>query len=281
MQKRLNNIIRLLCYFFTTINFNRNNKIYKKIHEHSFAYFFNDTQSNQINVHGVYEHEQLNEIKKIVKEKKTFLDIGANIGNHSIFFSKIFKSVYSFEPHPKIYPILNYNTKDIKNIKTYNFGLSDKKKNVLMTDGSHLGGSSINKIGKRKVKINKLDNIFKYKKIDFIKIDVEGHELEVLKGGEKLLNHNSAILNIEFNIKDFNRKNKIIKFLKKINYKYYYYYEVDENDFDGRAMSIPFKIFMILVRGIKEKKCTIKNINEFKINKKFEQNIICSKYALL
>ena len=281
MKKRLNNIIKLLSYFFTTINFNRNHNIYKKIHKHSFAYFFNDTQSNQINVHGVYEQEQLNEIKKLVKKKEKFLDIGANIGNHSIFFSKIFKKVYLFEPHPKIYPILKYNTKDIKNIKTYNFGLSDKKKIVLMTDGDHLGGSSIKKIGKRKVRINKLDNIFKYKKIDFIKIDVEVHELEVLEWGEKLLNYNSAILNIEFNVKDFNPKNKIIRFLKKINYKYYYYYEIDKSDFDGRAVTIPFKILMILVRGLKEKKCTIKNISEFKINQKVEQNIICSKYALL
>jgi FkbM family methyltransferase len=281
MKERLNNIIKLLCYFFTTINFNRNHNIYKKIHELSFAYFFNDTQSNQINVHGVYEHEQLNKIKKLVKKKEKFLDIGANIGNHSIFFSKIFKKVYSFEPHPKIYPILKYNTKDIKNIKTYNFGLSDKKKNVLMTDGDHLGGSSIKKIGKRKVRIDKLDNIFKYKKIDFIKIDVEGHELEVLKGGQKLLNYNSVILNIEFNIKDFNPKNKIIRFLKKINYKFYYYYEIDKSDFDVRAATIPFKILMILVRNLKEKKCTIKNISEFKINKKVEQNIICSKYPLL
>jgi FkbM family methyltransferase len=229
----------------------------------------------------VYEYEQLNKIKKLVKKKEKFLDIGANIGNHSIFFSKIFKKVYSFEPHPKIYPILKYNTKDIKNKKTYNFGLSDKKKNVLMTDGDHLGGSSIKKIGKRKVRIDKLDNIFKYKKIDFIKIDVEGHELEVLKGGQKLLNYNSAILNIEFNIKDFNPKNKIIRFLKKINYKFYYYYEIDKSDFDGRAATIPFKILMILVRNLKEKKCTIKNISEFKINKKVEQNIICSKYPLL
>lgn len=131
------------------------------------------------------------------------------------------------------------------------------------------------------MRIDKLDNIFKYKKIDFIKIDVEGHELEVLKGGQKLLNYNSAILNIEFNIKDFNPKNKIIRFLKKINYKFYYYYEIDKSDFDGRAATIPFKILMILIRNLKEKKCTIKNISEFKINKKVEQNIICSKYPLL
>ena len=96
MKERLNNIIKLLCYFFTTINFNRNHNIYKKIHEHSFAYFFNDTQSNEINVHGVYEHYQLNEIKKLVKKKVKFLDIGANIGNHSIFFSKIFSAFFRY-----------------------------------------------------------------------------------------------------------------------------------------------------------------------------------------
>ena len=51
--------------------------------------------------------------------------------------------------------------------------------------------------------------------------------------------------------------------------------------FNLPAFLITWVVTSILVRGIKEKKCTIKNINEFKINKKFEQNIICSKYALL
>ncbi len=143
-----------------------------------------------------------------------------------------------------------------------------------------MGGSSINASGIEKIKVNKLDNIFKNKKIDFIKIDVEGHELKVLNGAKKILNYNKAILNIEFDAKNFNKKNPIIKFLKKINYKYYYFYSYNKNDFDGRMRNILFKIVMILIRGIKDKKASIKNINKFKKDQIYGQNIICSKYKL-
>ena len=151
----------------------------------------------------------------------------------------------------------------------------------MISDGDHLGGSSINENGTTSIKGNKLDNIFKNEKIDFIKIDVEGHELKVLTGGKRLLNRNKAILSIEFDAKNFNKKNPIIKFLKKINYKYYYFYNYNKNDFDGRMRNILFKIVMIIIRGIKDKKTSIKNINKFKENQKYGQNIICSKYKLL
>lgn len=283
MKKKINDIIRLLCFYFTKLNFYKNRNYFKKVHKHSFAYFFNDTTSNQINLLGVYEYNELNEIINFIKNKNLCLDIGANIGNHSIFFSKFFKKVYSFEPHPKILPLLKYNVKNIRNIKIFNYGLSDKKKKILISDGNHhhLGGSSINASGITKIKVNKLDNIFKNKKIDFIKIDVEGYELKVLNGCKKILKHNSAILNIEFDAKDFNEKNSIIKFLKKNNYKYFYFYSYNKNDFDGKIRNILFKIIIIMIRGIKEKKASIKNINEFKKDQKYGKNIICSKYKLL
>ena len=44
----------------------------------------------------------------------TVLDIGANIGNHSLFFSNYFYKVLSFEPHPKIFKVLAINTEDKK-----------------------------------------------------------------------------------------------------------------------------------------------------------------------
>ena len=56
-------------------------------------------------------------MEKFINEKlpdsKNFsaLDIGANIGNHSVFLSKFFKKIHSFEPNPKTYDVLSLNSK--------------------------------------------------------------------------------------------------------------------------------------------------------------------------
>lgn len=52
----------------------------------------------------------------------TFIDIGANIGNHSIFFS-FFDSIISFEPNQFTYGILKLNLSNLDNAQAYNFGL--------------------------------------------------------------------------------------------------------------------------------------------------------------
>ena len=54
-----------------------------------------------------------------------------------------------------------------------------------------------NKYHQFNVKKNKLDNLIKSKNIGFIKIDVEGHELEVINGARKLIKENKPILLIE------------------------------------------------------------------------------------
>ena len=59
-----------------------------------------------LNLEGRYENSSLMLVEEFIKNKlpnakdKTALDIGANIGNHSIFFAKQFKYVYAFEPNP-------------------------------------------------------------------------------------------------------------------------------------------------------------------------------------
>jgi hypothetical protein len=65
------------------------------------------------------------------------------------------------------------------------------------------------------VKVKKLDD-YKFTKVDFIKIDVQSYEYEVLKGSKKPLEINSPILCVE---EDNIKNSKTIKFLKNHNYK--------------------------------------------------------------
>lgn len=132
-------------------------------------------------------------IPNLAQKLDVAIDVGANIGFYSYYLSKIFKTVHSFEPIENISKDLVNYTSINKNISLHNYALSDtnesalisvplvKNKNVL-----NYGYASLtNKFDKTKeIKIQKktLDS-FNIENIDFIKIDVEGHENEVLEGG--------------------------------------------------------------------------------------------------
>ena len=100
-------------------------------------------------VFGMYENEELECIEKLLKKhckNKYVIDCGANYGNHTLFFSRFAKGVFSFEPNFITYGCLKLNTLSEKKIKIYNFGLLDKNiKKKFYTVNGNLGSSSINK----------------------------------------------------------------------------------------------------------------------------------------
>ena len=185
--------------------------------------FNKDVISSNILLNGVYEKELLDfnlELCKKVGKLKNFsvADIGANIGNHSLYFSNYFKKVYAFEAHPKIFSVNQLNTSNKKNIELFNFGLGDTNKNSFIYENEHnMGGSSvINKVGKKiQIKILTLDKIKKIKKLLLIKIDVEDFELQVLKGSLNTIKKFKPIIVFE----SWSKHNSKVSFLKKLNYK--------------------------------------------------------------
>ena len=93
----------------------------------------------KINLDGRYENYLLEYLEEFIKQtipnsnKLCALDVGANIGNHSIFFSDLFEKVYSFEPNPLTFEILNINSKYAckrRNIKPCKIGISNKNEKV-------------------------------------------------------------------------------------------------------------------------------------------------------
>ena len=146
-------------------------------------------------------------IPNLASHSDVAIDVGANIGFYSYFLSKIFRTVHAFEPIENISTDLNDYTLINKNISLHNYALSDTNESALISvpilkdkNVLNYGYASLkNKFDKTKqIKIHKktLDS-FNIEKIDFIKIDVEGHENEVLEGGINSIKKNMPLMLIE------------------------------------------------------------------------------------
>ena len=155
----------------------------------------------------LFEDEQIsffiNSFKKY--KPKYFLDIGAHGGLYSIILKKNFPSlkILTFEPDKQnryqLYSNLFLNNFE-NEIRVFDFGLSDKSGVVSfgIRKKGNRGGKSIGSQGKEQIKVKQLDDVVLSKnKNCFLKIDVEGHELNVIKGSKKFLKNNNCLIQVE------------------------------------------------------------------------------------
>lgn len=138
------------------------------------------------------EAEYLTALMELSKNKRVALDIGANVGNVSALFAEVFGEVYAFEPLPKTFQ------KYRQNIIFENILLSDSHKTVRFVVESVL--STIKNPGPNDkfvtMETYPLD-FFVIQDVDIIKLDVENHELEVLKGAKNTIDRCTPIIGIE------------------------------------------------------------------------------------
>tara|TARA_Y100000590_G_C15545024_1_gene948553 strand:- start:34 stop:987 length:954 start_codon:yes stop_codon:yes gene_type:complete len=214
----------------------------------NLAIFAFDRVGAAISLSGIFEEFVLEALKEkifnnINTKDSVCLDVGANIGNHSLYFSNFFNKIYSFEPHPETFELLKLNTRKSKNIEIFHFGLSNKNNKMQLTteSGTEYGASSLssieefnnnsNDVKNFEVQVRKFDDILENKKIDgnisFIKLDVEHHELEVLQGMKETLRIHSPIICLEQHEEHFdyfngNLSSDTINYLKENQYLYFY-----------------------------------------------------------
>ncbi|MGD9649208.1 MAG: FkbM family methyltransferase [Dongiaceae bacterium] len=159
-----------------------------------------------------------------------FYDIGANWGyfSHAIAADPAFTGqVHSFEANPEVYGDLNGLIKDLgleKKITAYNFALSNQAAALAM-DAAHnwdSGQAKISAKGKLAITAKTLDSL-NLAPPQAIKIDVEGHELQVLRGAQETLQkHKPFIVMENWNLgRPAGEILEPLYFLENLNYQFY------------------------------------------------------------
>jgi FkbM family methyltransferase len=140
-----------------------------------------------------------------IKSADTFIDIGANIGVFSSFIARtrlLFDDgfrILAFEPHPDTFLRLKRNVEHL-GVEVHNVGLGSEKLTVDFVDGSvsHVFTNANNatsyNIPSELVPVNivRLDSFNLYDSRNFLKIDVEGQELDVLNGASALFDRGAV-----------------------------------------------------------------------------------------
>lgn len=212
-------------------------KIHLQNNKKQMAIYSFDTIGHCINTWGYYEWQVLDFFDLWVDQKfpelkkLTVLDIGANIGNHTVFFAERYSKIFAYEPVLKNFKLLKINTDDLDNVKIFNYGISDvhEEKNISILK-DNLGGSSVvnnfvDKDSLEKIQLKNLneENFFN-EKVGLVKIDVEGMEYQVLLGIYNILKRDAPIILYEsLNFKEIsNGSSKTLSFLKTCGYKNFY-----------------------------------------------------------
>ncbi len=161
-------------------------------------------------------------------------DIGANIGDSVLQIAKKLNgtgSIYAFEPSPDVFQRLNRNVSlnNFNNIETFNLGMADVESQLsfVVEDKNHSGGAFISKDANNAIKvavttIDKFVAEHNLSKLDFLKIDTEGFEVFVLKGGVNTFRNFKPKMFIEVSDSLLKRAGssakELIQILNELNY---------------------------------------------------------------
>jgi FkbM family methyltransferase len=169
----------------------------------------NDSLEN----HHVWEPWQLHLMDRIIKPDFTCVDVGANVGINAMFAGLLCRRgrVLAYEPFDQIFAVMRRNVEQnrLPHVVPINKGLSDANIALeMVADVRSIGGAHVTEAqfsggdyATTTAHFARLDDQMRehgVSRIDFIKIDVEGHEMKVLAGGPEYLRNPDLQMTIEF-----------------------------------------------------------------------------------
>ena len=152
-----------------------------------------------------YELKELRDLKDVFPQGGTFVDIGANVGNHTLYAALFLKAgkVIPVEPNPIAYRLLISNVvvnglEEVVDLTRLGVGLSDQAgEGYAMERKMRNLGSARMLAGKGDIEVHPGDALFEGEAPAMIKIDVEGMEMEALRGLEATIAAHKPVLMVE------------------------------------------------------------------------------------
>jgi len=200
----------------------------RKIDIEGFQMYVRDKEANGLH-QGFCEPEETKFIKNIVLPDWICMDIGANIGYFTILLGRKCREVYSFEPEPSNFMLLENNTElnNLHNVDLLKAAVSDSTEpKTLYLSGDDPGMHRLYKskwcgLGYTLVDAVRLDDL-RFSGINLIKMDIEGAEYGALKGMVELLKRDKPLIIMEFHplsiIEYGVDPRKVYDFIKKLGY---------------------------------------------------------------
>lgn len=151
---------------------------------------------------GSYALARVNEIKQIVRECDTVIDIGANIGYFTVLLANLVGpqgKVYAFEPDPRNFQLLKQTIEKNgwTNVIAEQKAISDKEGEFTLYQGREWTGNSLtpnNYVSTTTIQVTNLDNYLPHEKnIKLVKMDMDGSEPLAIAGMSKLIKRNPGI----------------------------------------------------------------------------------------
>ncbi len=215
-------------------------------------------QGRSFEIYGEYSESEVKLFADVIKPGHCVLDVGANIGSHTLSFARIVGPqglVVAFEPERNNFYTLcaNVAVNNLRNVFCFQQAIGNEVGSINVPEidydkTDNFGGLELDhdysKTTHYPVVLNTLDSIT-LGDVNFIKVDVEGMELKVLKGAIATINQHKSLLYVENDRKD--KAEELIGFIRNLGYEIYEhmpplfnqnnYYEEKENVF-GNVCSI-------------------------------------------
>lgn len=173
--------------------------------------------------YGEFSEGEVEVFRQMITKDSIVIDVGANVGAHTVVFAKLAKEVYAFEPQKHIFHILcgNVALNELHNVHCFNVACGDGSEvhyqDIDMAHLNNMGASSLADMTQGK----EIPTIPLDIPCHFLKIDVEGMELQVLQGAAEMIKFARPVIYLENDRPDKSRQ--LIEFINSLGYKCYWH----------------------------------------------------------
>jgi len=201
-----------------------------------FAGIVGDHISIRIGTMGFYERHILDGVAALIRccvppRGGVVLDVGANIGNHALYLSRLVRKVIAYEPHPHLFELLRLNCdmNRVNNVECRNLGLSDAEAVLHFVEplADNMGKGFFTTAGAGdgtlRMRVERGDRSLSEsdaRDLVAVKIDTEGHELKVLQGLRDSLSQSSPV--VLFETRATEELLGCAEVLRRLGYSYFY-----------------------------------------------------------